>query len=83
VGAIRTLLVVGSTDTLPPRWNTPDELGYRKQSDLAQLQMTGTAADRMAGLATVHTVHRQLRAELTLAELNPASSYGAYTPRPT
>ena len=33
-----------------------------------------TAADRMAGLATVHTVHTHLRAELTLAELNPASS---------
>ena len=27
-----------------------------------------------ASLATVHTVHTQLRAELTLAELNPASS---------
>ena len=26
----------------------------------------------MASLATVHTVHTQLRAELTLAELNPA-----------
>ena len=30
--------------------------------------------DRMAGLATVHTVHTHLRAELTLVELNPASS---------
>ena len=65
MGAIRTLLV-GSPDTLPPRRNTPDEHEDRKQSDLAQLQMTGTAADRMARLATVHTVHRQLRAELTL-----------------
>ena len=30
--------------------------------------------DRMAGLATVYTVHTHLRAELTLVELNPASS---------